>query len=148
MHKVADTVAASVGIPLLHIADATADELLAADVRRVGLLGTAFTMEQDFYRGRLAASYGLEVLVPDAPDRRRIHDIIFNELCLGVCAPSSKAFYLAIVDKLARMGAQGVILGCTEIGMLISQADTATPLYDTTRIHAARAVDRALAGGF
>lgn len=148
MHKVADGVAGSVTIPLLHIADATAEVLLRANVQRVGLLGTAFTMEQAFYKGRLADTYGLDVVVPDAPDRQRVHDIIYNELCMGIVKPSSKATYLGIVDKLAQMGAQGVILGCTEIGMLISQADTAVPLYDTTTIHAAKAVDQALRPSF
>lgn len=148
MHKVADGVAGSVTIPLLHIADATAEVLLRANVQRVGLLGTAFTMEQAFYKGRLADTYGLDVVVPDAPDRQRVHDIIYNELCMGIVKPSSKATYLGIVDKLAQMGAQGVILGCTEIGMLISQADTAVPLYDTTTIHAAKAVDQALQPSF
>lgn len=144
MHKVADSVAASVTIPLLHIADATAEVLLRANVQRVGLLGTAFTMEQAFYKGRLADTYGLDVVVPDVPDRKRVHEIIYTELCMGIFKSSSKATYLGIVDKLAQMGAQGVILGCTEIGMLISQADTAVPLYDTTTIHAAKAVDHAL----
>jgi aspartate racemase len=144
MHKVADEVAACVDIPLLHIADATAEELVREKVQRVGLLGTAFTMEQDFYRGRLADIYGLDVIVPDTPDRQRIHDIIYNELCMGSCKPESKAAYLKIVDKLGRMGAQGVILGCTEIGLLIGQGDTAMPLYDTARIHAAKAVEWAL----
>lgn len=144
MHKVADRIAASVTIPLLHIADATAEKLSQDGVRRVGLLGTAFTMEQDFYKGRLADAYGLDVLVPDAPDRRRVHDIIFQELCLGVCNASSKASFLTIVDKLAQKGAQGVILGCTEIGMLIGQSDAPVPLYDTAAIHAAKAVETAL----
>jgi aspartate racemase len=146
MHKVADEVAACVDIPLLHIADATAEELVREKVQRVGLLGTAFTMEQDFYRGRLADIYGLDVIVPDTPDRQRIHDIIYNELCMGMVTPASKATYLDVVDKLARRGAQAVILGCTEIGMLIRQTDTAVPLYDTTAIHAAKAVEWALSG--
>jgi aspartate racemase len=146
MHKVADEVAACVDIPLLHIADATAEELVREKVQRVGLLGTAFTMEQDFYRGRLADIYGLDVIVPDTPDRQRIHDIIYNELCMGMVSPASKATHLDVVDKLARRGAQAVILGCTEIGMLIRQTDTAVPLYDTTAIHAAKAVEWALSG--
>jgi len=146
MHKVADEVAACVDIPLLHIADATAEELVREKVQRVGLLGTAFTMEQDFYRGRLADKYGLDVVVPEASDRRQVHDIIYNELCLGMCKPKSKTTYLEIVDRLVQMGAQGVILGCTEIGMLIRQTDTVVPLYDTTAIHAAKAVEWALSG--
>ncbi len=146
MHKVADVVAASVDIPLLHIADATAAVLRREKVQRVGLLGTAFTMEQAFYKGRLTDAYGLDVVVPDAPDRQRVHDIIYKELCMGMVNPSSKATYLDIVEKLARRGVQAVILGCTEIGMLIRQTDTAVPLYDTTTIHAAKAVEQALSG--
>ena len=145
MHKVSDEVAASVEMPLLHIADATATVLLENKIQRVGLLGTAFTMEQDFYKGCLTEKHGLEVLVPDENDRRRVHDIIYKELCLGVCRPGSKAAYLAIVDRLGKMGAQAVILGCTEIGLLIGQADTTMPLFDTAKIHAAEAVARALA---
>jgi len=145
MHKVAQKVRDAVKIPLLHIADATAEVLLKNKVQRVGLLGTAFTMEQAFYKGRLIETFGLDVLIPDEPDRAVVHDIIYNELCLGSCKPASKAAYLQIVDKLGQMGAQGVILGCTEIGLLIRQADTAMALYDTARIHAAAAVDRALA---
>lgn len=146
MHKVADRVEAALNIPLLHIADATANALLQANVKTVGLLGTAFTMEQDFYKGRLAEKYGLDVVVPDSSDRQRVHSIIYKELCMGKCNPSSKRTYLEIVDKLEKRGARGVILGCTEIGMLIGQADTKTPLYDTTKIHAARAVELALDG--
>ena len=144
MHKVADQVAASVQIPLLHIADATGEALRCSGVSRVGLLGTAFTMEQDFYKGRLAEKYGLEVLVPDEKDRRQVHEIIYHELCLGIIKPASKQVFVEIVDRLAKNGAQGVILGCTEIGLLIGQADTAVPLYDTTMIHAHRAVVEAL----
>jgi len=145
MHKVSDQVERAVEIPLLHIADATADVLVEAGVKKVGLLGTAFTMEQDFYKGRLAGKYGLDVVVPDAPDRKLVHDIIYQELCLGIFKESSKQEYIRIVDKLTEMGAEGVILGCTEIGMLISQKDTTATLYDTTKIHAAQAVERAVA---
>ena len=145
MHKVADQVERAVDIPLLHIADATADVLVDAGVKKVGLLGTAFTMEQDFYKGRLAGKYGLDVIVPDALDRKLVHDIIYQELCLGIFKESSKQEYIRIVDKLTEMGAEGVILGCTEIGMLISQKDTTATLYDTTKIHAAQAVERAVA---
>ena len=144
MHKVADQVAAAVDIPLLHIADATADALVQAGVRKVGLLGTAYTMEHDFYKGRLTEKYGLEVVLPTASDRVLVHDIIFNELCLGKFQPDSKQKYIDIVGKLSAMGARGVILGCTEIGMLINQGDTQTALYDTTKIHAFKAVDWAL----
>jgi aspartate racemase len=146
MHKVADQVAAVIKIPLLHIADATGQALRQAGVNRVGLLGTAFTMEQDFYKGRLMEKYGLEVLIPDDKDRQKVHDVIYRELCLGVIKPQSKQAYVDIVDRLAQDGADAVILGCTEIGLLIEQADTRMPLYDTTFIHAAKAVDLALAG--
>jgi len=144
MHKVAEDVQAAVKIPLLHIADATAEVLLKNGIHRVGLLGTAYTMEQDFYKGRLVQKHGLDVVVPDEPDRKRVHDIIFDELCLGVCKPESKTAYLKIVDKLGKKGAQGVILGCTEIGLLVGQGDTEVPLFDTAKIHAARAVEWAL----
>ena len=144
MHKVADQVENAVNIPLLHIADATADVLVQASVRKVGLLGTAFTMEQEFYKGRLSEKYGIDVVVPDALDRKLVHDIIYQELCLGLLKQSSKQKYIRIVDKLTEMGAEGVILGCTEMGMLISQNDTVTTLYDTTKIHAAKAVEWAI----
>jgi len=144
MHKVADQVENAVNIPLLHIADATADVLVQASVRKVGLLGTAFTMEQEFYKGRLSEKYGIDVVVPDASDRKLVHDIIYQELCLGLHKQSSKQKYIHIVDKFTEMGAEGVILGCTEIGMLISQHDTVTTLYDTTKIHAAKAVEWAI----
>jgi aspartate racemase len=144
MHKVADTVAAAVTIPLLHIADATGQALQKAGIQRVGLLGTAFTMEENFYKGRLAERYGLDVLIPDAADRRLVHEVIYRELCLGAIKPESRQAFVEIVDRLAGQGAQGVILGCTEIGLLIRQADTAVPLYDTTFIHAERAVDLAV----
>ena len=144
MHKVADPVAACVKIPLLHIADATGEALRQAGIKRVGLLGTAFTMEQDFYKGRLTEKFGMEVLVPDQADRRRVHEVIYQELCRGRIDPESRKAYLEIVDRLAGQGAQGVILGCTEIGLLIDQTHTVVPLYDTTVIHAQSAVDRAL----
>lgn len=144
MHKVADQVENAVNIPLLHIADATADVLVQASVRKVGLLGTAFTMEQEFYKGRLSEKYGIDVVVPDASDRKLVHDIIYQELCLGLHKQSSKQKYIHIVDKFTEMDAEGVILGCTEIGMLISQHDTVTTLYDTTKIHAAKAVEWAI----
>jgi amino-acid racemase len=144
MHKVAGQVAGAVDIPLLHIADATAHALRQSGVRRVGLLGTAFTMEQAFYKGRLADKFGLEVVVPDAADRKQVHDIIYGELCRGVVRDSSRAAYGRIVDRLADRGVEGVILGCTEIGMLIGKDDTDTPLFDTTRIHARKAVAWAL----
>jgi len=144
MHKVAPQIEAVVDIPLIHIADATAERLVAMGARRVGLLGTAFTMEQDFYKGRLEANYGLEVLVPDAEDRALVHRVIYEELCLGEIKPGSRADYLRIIEDLASQGAEAVILGCTEIGLLVEQADTGVTLLDTTAIHAEKAVDFAL----
>ena len=144
MHKVAPQIEQTIRIPLLHIADATAEVLRDSDVRKVGLIGTAFTMEQDFYKGRLQQNFGLEVLVPEARDRELVHRVIFQELCLGKIQPASKAHYLRIIDSLARDGAEAVILGCTEIGMLVNQHDTRTRLFDTTAIHAAKAVAYAL----
>lgn len=146
MHKLAAEIEGAVSIPLLHIADATAHDLLRAGIAKVGLLGTAFTMEQDFYKVRLEQKYGLEVLVPDGPDRAIVHDVIYQELCLGTIVEASRSHYLRIIDSLAARGAQAVILGCTEIGLLISQDDTTVPLFDTTRIHARKAVEQALSG--
>lgn len=144
MHKVADQVADAVSVPLLHIADATAESLLQNGVKRVGLLGTAFTMEQDFYKGRLTEKYGLDVVVPNQADMKIIHDVIYQELCLGIVEASSKIEYLRIIEALQASGAEAVILGCTEIGMLVTREDTEIPLYDTTQIHAAKAVEFAL----
>lgn len=144
MHKVAPQVAAAVSIPLLHIADATGRALLSRGVSRVGLLGTGFTMEQAFYKGRLADRFGLDVLVPDANDRETVHRVIYQELCLGQIDPDSRVEYLRIIDNLKQQGAEAVILGCTEIGLLVAQADTQLPLFDTTAIHAAAAVEFAL----
>ena len=143
MHKVAPEVEAAIQIPLLHIADATAEALLAANVQTVGLLGTAFTMEQDFYKGRLRDKYNLQVLVPNRDDRKVIHDVIYRQLCLGILDSDSKAEYLRIIDSLATEGAEAIILGCTEIGALIKQADTDVRIFDTTAIHAAKAVEYA-----
>lgn len=143
MHKVADEVAAAISLPLLHIAEATADALVRDGVACVGLLGTRFTMEQAFYRERLEAR-GIEVVIPDSEQRETVHRVIFEQLCKGIIDPDSKQAYLGIVDALAERGAQGVILGCTEIGMLLKTADTAVALYDTTEIHAAEAVAWAL----
>ena len=145
MHRVADAVEAAVGIPLLHIADATAARLQADGITRVGLLGTRFTMEQDFYAGRLAGRFGIEVLVPPLPEREQLHRVIFDELCLGQQREASRRMFLDIIEALGQRGAQAVILGCTEIGMLVEQSHTAMPLYDTAAIHAARAVELALA---
>jgi aspartate racemase len=143
MHKVADVVEASVSVPLLHLADTTAEAVRAAGVRTVALLGTAFTMEQDFYRDRLA-SHGLEVLVPEAEDRALVHRVIFDELCLGVVKDASRDAFRAAIARLAERGAQGVILGCTEIELLIGQHDSPVPVFPTTRLHAEAAVRLAL----
>ena len=145
MHRVADEVQAAVGIPLLHIADPTAESVLAAGVRTVGLLGTAFTMEQDFYRGRLQRR-GLDVLVPDAADRALVHRVIYDELVQGRVEPASRDAYRAVIARLVERGAEAVILGCTEIMLLVGLEDSPVPLFDTTRIHAEAAVERALAG--
>jgi len=144
MHKVAPQIEESINIPLLHIADATAEVLVHEGVKTVGLLGTSFTMEQDFYKGRLKSKYGLNVLVPNEEDRQIIHRIIFRELCLGKIETDSKDEYLRIIDMLADQGAEAVILGCTEIGMLVNQSDTKVKLIDTTVIHARKAVEYAI----
>jgi len=143
MHKVAPAIEQAAGIPLLHIADATVSALKVDGITRVGLLGTRFTMEQAFYVDRLR-DHGIEVLVPDDAQRYRIHSVIYSELCQGMVNAQSKAGYLEIAASLAERGAQGVILGCTEIGLLIQGADTDVPLYDTTEIHADQAVIHAL----
>ncbi|SEA41934.1 aspartate/glutamate racemase family protein [Microbulbifer marinus] len=145
MHKVAPEIEAAIDIPLLHIADATAQLLVDKEIKTVGLLGTAFTMEQEFYRGRLTNDYGMQVLVPNREDRELVHRVIYRELCQGKIEPESRAEYLRIIDDLAARGAEAVILGCTEIGMLVRQADTAVRLLDTTAIHAEKAVELALA---
>jgi aspartate racemase len=144
MHKVAPQIEKSINIPLLHIADATAEVLVQEGINTVGLLGTAFTMEQDFYKGRLSENYGLNVLVPESEDRKVVHRIIYQELCLGKIEYNSKAEYLRVIDSLSNQGAEAVILGCTEIGMLVNQEDTEVRLLDTTEIHAEKAVERAL----
>jgi aspartate racemase len=143
MHKVADDVQAAVAIPLLHLADTTAAAVLAADLRTVGLIGTAFTMEQAFYRDRLAA-HGLTVLVPEPADRAMVHGVIYDELCRGVVREESRAAYMRVIERLVSAGAQGVVLGCTEIELLIDQADSPVPVFPTTRLHVQAAVDRAL----
>ncbi len=144
MHKMAGEVQQSITIPLLHIADATAEAVKALKLQRIGLLGTRFTMEQDFYRGRLVEKYALDVLVPEAADRDIVHRVIYDELVLGRIEAASKAEYLRIIASLAQAGAEGIILGCTEIGLLVSQADCSLPLFDTTRLHALAAVEYAL----
>ena len=143
MHLVASQVEAAAGVPLLHIADATAQRIRAAGLARVGLLGTRFTMEQPFYRERLEQA-GLQVLLPDAPARERIHAVIYDELCRGRIEAASRDAYRAIIADLVARGAQAVILGCTEIGLLVGDDDAAVPLFDTARIHAEAAADWAL----
>lgn len=146
MHKVAPWIQNAIGIPLLHIADATARRIRAAGIETVGLLGTNFTMEQDFYRGRLVDEYGLNVLVPPKPDRDLVHHIIYDELCQGVVKDASRDVYLRIIEDLRARGAEGIIEGCTEIVMLVQQPHTEVPLFDTTSIHAEAAVRKALEG--
>lgn len=143
MHKVADQVQAAVDIPLLHLADAAAASVTAAGLSTVGLLGTAFTMEQDFYRDRLAR-HGLAVLVPSAPDRANVHRIIFDELCLGVVREASRQVYRDVINRLAEAGAEGVVLGCTEIELLITDRDSPIPVFPTTRLHVEAAVAASL----
>lgn len=144
MHKVAPQIEKAIEIPLLHIADATAEVLVEKGIKTVGLLGTAFTMEQDFYKGRLTEDHGLTVLIPNEADRNIVHNVIYKELCLGHSLPTSKAEYLRIIESLANQGAEAVILGCTEIGMLVDQSDTDITLLDTTYIHAKKAVEWAI----
>jgi len=144
MHKLADQIEAGVSIPFLHIADATAEVIRAAGIKRVGLLGTRFTMEQDFYKGRLIEKHGLRVLVPGAQGREIVHRVIYEELVLGKIRPESREQYRQIMNELAQAGAQGIILGCTEIGLLVKPEDSSLPLFDTTLIHAQAAVDYAL----
>jgi aspartate racemase len=145
MHKVASQVEAAIHIPLLHIADATAEAIQAAGIRKVGLLGTRFTMEQDFYTGRLIDKYGLEVLVPPEADRQIVHRIIYEELVLGIVKEESRREYLRIMGDLRARGAEAIIEGCTEIVMLVQPEHTDIRLFDTTRIHAEKAVEMALA---
>lgn len=144
MHHVADIVSAAVDIPLLHIADATAKILRRDEVRRIGLLGTAFTMEFDFYRKRITDQYKIDVVIPELHDRQMVHDIIYQELCQGQIEAESREVYLAIIDRMREQEIDGVILGCTEIGMLLQPQHTEIKLYDTTTIHAQQAVNRAL----
>ena len=144
MHRMADEVQAAVRIPLLHIADPTASRIRARGVRTVGLLGTAFTMEQDFYKGRLQHQFGLDVLTPGDADRALVHRVIYDELVQGRVEPASRDAYRAVIARLVERGAEAVILGCTEITLLVGPQDSPAPLFDTTRIHAEAAVERAL----
>lgn len=143
MHMVADRIEAAITVPFLHLADTTAAAVGAAGVRRVALLGTRYTMEHDFYAGRLR-THGIAVLVPDEPDRTTVHDVIYEELVRGVVDPGSKQRYLAVIDRLVARGAEGVIAGCTEIELLIGAADVPVPFFPTTRIHAEAAVEACL----
>ncbi len=144
MHKVADDIQTSIHIPFLHIADATAEQIKAQGLSTVGLLGTRFTMEEDFYVGRLTQRFGLRVLIPKANERAMIHRVIYDELVLGEVKATSKAQYLAAIERLVDRGAQGIILGCTEIGLLVQAEDCRVPTFDTTRLHAQAAVNWAL----
>jgi aspartate racemase len=144
MHRVFDEVSRALRIPLIHIADVTGREIRAKGLRRVGLLGTRFTMEQDFYRGKLAKDYGLDVLIPEEQERQRIHAILYDELCLGAVKDESREVFRGIIAGLEARGAQGIILGCTEIPLIVKQKDFAVPLFDTTALHARAAVELAL----
>ena len=145
MHKVAPQVASMIGVPLLHIADATADELDRARIRKVGLLGTKYTMTQDFYKKKLT-DRGIQVVIPDGADIELVNRVIFQELCVGQIREDSRRAFRRVIDALREKGAEGVILGCTEIGMLVGQEDSSLPVFDTTRIHAGRAAEIALEG--
>jgi aspartate racemase len=144
MHKVAPQIEKQIGIPILHIADATAEKIRGLGMNTVGLLGTRFTMEQDFYKGRLTKKYSLNVVTLEKEDRETVHRVIYEELCLGKIVRNSKKEYLRIIDRLSGAGAEAVILGCTEIGLLVKQEDTSVTLLDTTSIHAEEAVEMAL----
>jgi len=146
MHKLAAAITDAIEIPFVHIADTTADAVHAHGLATVGLLATAYTMEQTFYVGRLRDVHGLEVLVPDEPDRKIVHDVIYEELCVGVVADDSREEYRRISRDLAERGAEGILLGCTEIDLLVGAQDAPVPVFDTTRLHAERAVELALAG--
>lgn len=144
MHKISDEISAASGLPVLHIADATAKRLKDDGVKRIALLGTRFTMQQDFYKARLQDLHGIEVITPDGDQQALVHDIIYDELCCGEVNASSRQTYLDIIDALYQQGAEGVILGCTEIGLLVQQVHTQVPLYDTTKLHAEAVVEWSL----
>jgi aspartate racemase len=144
MHKLVDQITASVNIPFLHIADATAEKIVAAGMKKIGLLGTRFTMEHDFYKGRLIQNFGLDVLVPDKAGRDIVHRVIYEELVQGKIVDASRAEYKRIMQSLIDQGVQGIILGCTEIELLVKQEDSSVPLFPTTSIHAVAAVEFAL----
>ena len=144
MHKVATAIADAIAIPFVHIADTTAEAVRAEGLDTVGLLATGYTMQQDFYTGRLRDAHGLRVLIPEEPDRAIVHSVIYDELCVGVIRDSSREHYRRVMRDLADRGAQGILLGCTEIDLLVGAQDAPVPLFDTTRLHARRAVDIAL----
>jgi len=144
MHKMADEVQKNIKIPLLHIADATAEKIKEKGLGKIGLLGTKFTMEEDFYKGRLKEKYGLDVIIPNEEERQIVHDVIYKELCMGEIKQSSKEQFKKIIQNLVSNGAEGIILGCTEIPLLIKQEDVEVPLFDTTKIHAKAAVEYAI----
>jgi len=144
MHKLAEEIQRHINIPLLHIADATAEAIRAKGIKAVALLGTRFTMEEDFYKGRLIRNFNLDVIVPNSDEMEIIHSVIYDELCAGKINPSSKVQYTDIMSRLIEKGAEGIILGCTEIGLLIKEDDCRVPLFDTTKIHAEAAVEYAL----
>lgn len=146
MHKMADDVQKNIHIPIIHIGDITAEAVKSRSIKKVGLLGTRFTMEQDFYKQRLVRKHGLEVIIPEEKEREDIHSILYNELCLGEIKERSKGTFQTIIAGLEARGAQGIILGCTEIPLLVSQEDYKIPLFDTTTLHARAAVDFALTG--
>jgi aspartate racemase len=146
MHKTADEIEGQISIPFLHIADATAQKIRNHGLTTVGLLGTRFTMEDDFYKGRLIDRHSLSVIVPGDDQRQIVHQVIYDELCLGVVQAASRRKYVQIMDDLVSQGAEAIILGCTEIGLLVRSDDCQVPIFDTTRIHAEAAVDLALAG--
>ncbi len=144
MHKMADDVQKSIGVPLLHLVDATAEQIMSTGLKKVGLLGTKFTMEQDFYKGRLSDRFGVEVIIPGEEEREIIHQVIYNELCLGKINQISKNRFIEIINNLVDLGAEGIVLGCTEIPLLVKQEDIRVPVYNTTEIHAKAAVAFAL----
>jgi aspartate racemase len=145
MHKLADEIESNIQVPFLHIADVTAEKIQSRGIQTIGLLGTRFTMEQDFYRGRLVDKHGLEVLIPNEDERVVVHQVIYEELCLGIINPASRQRYIEIIRRLVDSGAEGIILGCTEIELLVQPEDTTVELFPTMRIHAEAAVDKATA---